>query len=197
MGRPATISRDDLLAAAEAVVLEHGAARLTLDAVAARAGVSKGGLLYSYPTKEALLEGMIERRIARARAVHEEVLAAAPPGAGRALDAYVTASTEVVGSDPVSAALLAAVAHDTRLLAPLRGWYRASLEEITAGGVPYERAAAVLLATEGLWIMELLGIAPFNAAERARVVAELHRAAGGPPRVRRQAARARHPARRR
>ncbi|MGR3618427.1 MAG: TetR/AcrR family transcriptional regulator [Roseovarius sp.] len=60
MGRRASISRDTLLDATEAVVLEMGATRLTFDAVAERAGVSKGGLLYSFPTKEALMEGMEE-----------------------------------------------------------------------------------------------------------------------------------------
>jgi len=49
-----------MLNAAEAIVLENGARHLTLDAVASRAGVRKGGLLYHFPTKEALLRAMLE-----------------------------------------------------------------------------------------------------------------------------------------
>ena len=38
-----------------------GVAKLTLEAVAKEAGVSKGGLLYHFSNKEALIEGMIVR----------------------------------------------------------------------------------------------------------------------------------------
>jgi AcrR family transcriptional regulator len=45
----------------EQLVADQGASSLTLDAVAQAAGVSKGGLLYHYPNKDALLAAMIER----------------------------------------------------------------------------------------------------------------------------------------
>src|ERR671913_1054060 len=57
-------SREKLLDAAAELVSEIGSGRLTLDAVAGRAGLSKGGLLYNFPTKDALLQGMLERMIA-------------------------------------------------------------------------------------------------------------------------------------
>ncbi|MBF4633405.1 TetR/AcrR family transcriptional regulator [Agreia pratensis] len=40
---------------------ENGERAATLDAVAAAAGVSKGGLLYHFGSKEALIEGVLER----------------------------------------------------------------------------------------------------------------------------------------
>ena len=61
MSRPN--SKDIILDAAEAIVCESGAAHMTLDAVAERAKVSKGGLIYNFPTKEALLQAMIGRLI--------------------------------------------------------------------------------------------------------------------------------------
>ena len=42
-------------------LVKTGAGKLTLDAVAERAGLSKGGLLYNFPTKDALLQAMIQR----------------------------------------------------------------------------------------------------------------------------------------
>ncbi len=51
MGRKQTIDRSALLDAAERVVLRDGAGQLTMDAVAAEAGVSKGGVLYAFPSK--------------------------------------------------------------------------------------------------------------------------------------------------
>jgi AcrR family transcriptional regulator len=55
--------RDELLDAAEDLLCDQGSAALTLAAVADRAGVSKGGLLYHFGTKEALIKGMVERLI--------------------------------------------------------------------------------------------------------------------------------------
>ena len=52
-----------LLDAAERLVSEVGAGHLTLEAVARAAGVSKGGLLYHFPSKEALLQAMIDRHL--------------------------------------------------------------------------------------------------------------------------------------
>src|SRR5919112_4767165 len=67
-------SREKILDAAAELVSEIGAGRLTLDAVAERASLSKGGLLYNFPTKEALLQGMLERIIEVALVEKENLL---------------------------------------------------------------------------------------------------------------------------
>ena len=56
-----TDTQNRILDAAEHCVMEHGVANLTLDSVAARAGVSKGGLLYHYAGKDALVAALIAR----------------------------------------------------------------------------------------------------------------------------------------
>src|SRR5262249_57462110 len=53
-----------ILDAVEVVVMRDGVKNLTLDAVAAEGGVSKGGLLYHFRSKEDLAAAMIERSIA-------------------------------------------------------------------------------------------------------------------------------------
>jgi AcrR family transcriptional regulator len=54
-------ARDRVLDAYETLLIEHGGAAVTLDAVAAAAGVSKGGLLYHFASKEALAAGLLDR----------------------------------------------------------------------------------------------------------------------------------------
>ncbi|KJF19854.1 TetR/AcrR family transcriptional regulator [Rhodococcus sp. ACPA4] len=54
-------TRDRILDALEKLLLVNGVAQVTLEAVAAQAGVSKGGLLYHFPSKEALLAAMVRR----------------------------------------------------------------------------------------------------------------------------------------
>jgi AcrR family transcriptional regulator len=56
--RPA---RDRILDAFAELLGEQSERAATLDAVAARAGVSKGGLLYHFASKDALVDGLLER----------------------------------------------------------------------------------------------------------------------------------------
>lgn len=58
MPRPS--QRDQILRAYVDHVVSHGPDAVTLDAVAARAGVSKGGLLYHFGSKDALLTGFLD-----------------------------------------------------------------------------------------------------------------------------------------
>ncbi|KAA9110636.1 TetR/AcrR family transcriptional regulator [Microbacterium rhizomatis] len=60
MSRPPR-ARESVLDAFEALLVEDGERAATMDAAARRAGVSKGGLLYHFGSKEALVEGLIER----------------------------------------------------------------------------------------------------------------------------------------
>ncbi|MDY7103629.1 MAG: TetR/AcrR family transcriptional regulator [Actinomycetota bacterium] len=59
MARPS--NRDLIVDALQEVVLERGADSVTLDAVAAAAGVSKGGLLYHFGSKAELFCGLLDR----------------------------------------------------------------------------------------------------------------------------------------
>jgi AcrR family transcriptional regulator len=174
-GRPS--SREAMLDAAQEVVLEGGAGRLTLDAVAKRAGVSKGGVMYNFPTKEALLKAMVERLVEHNRHAHARLTAGLPDRPGRSLKAYVMNSAQALDvDDKVSGALLAALNSDPALLAPVAEYFHARFAKLAAD-VPFERAALVYLATEGLWTQELLQLSPFTPRQRAQLVRALVRMA--------------------
>lgn len=175
---PRPSSRDAILDAAEGVVAEFGAARLTLDAVAERAGVSKGGLIYNFPSKELLLEAMVSRAIETFEEQRKSALAALPEAPGRELRAFVLATLEGRGRDPrISMAILAASANAPQLLEPVRARVRERLAETTAGAASFERAAIAAFATDGLWLLETLQISPLTPEQRRSVVSELFRMA--------------------
>lgn len=54
-------AKDKILAAYESILIHQGEKSATMDAVAKTAGVSKGGLLYHFPSKDAMAAGLIER----------------------------------------------------------------------------------------------------------------------------------------
>ncbi|NKF24255.1 TetR/AcrR family transcriptional regulator [Solimonas sp. C16B3] len=166
-----------MLDAAEAVVVQQGAVRLTLDAVAKQAGVSKGGVMYHFPSKEALLQALVTRAMERSYIARTR-LQPDSPAPGDILRAYVQASVgDPLGNLRVSSALLAVVASDPTLMAPVREFFSKRLPSI-APGVPFERAAIVHLATEGLWLMDLFGASPFTKKQRTQVVKLLGELAG-------------------
>ncbi|MBF4560653.1 TetR/AcrR family transcriptional regulator [Microbacterium sp. VKM Ac-2870] len=60
MSRP-PLAREKVLDAFEAILVDEGERAATMDATARAAGVSKGGLLYHFASKEILEAGLIER----------------------------------------------------------------------------------------------------------------------------------------
>ena len=54
---------EKIMVAAEAVVAREGVASLTMDGVAQEAGISKGGVLYHFRSKESLIARLASRRL--------------------------------------------------------------------------------------------------------------------------------------
>ena len=175
--RPA---RERLLDAAERVVVESGATHLTLDAVAKSAGVSKGGLLYHFPSKEALLEGMVARHFQDVDAEVAKRLASRAGKASRA-DMFRERMRVLLELHPerpaVGVAMVAASADNPEHMAVCRAQNRKILDEFTKLPGGFEGAALVLLAVQGLLLAELLHMSPYTSRERSRLVKALLRAA--------------------
>ncbi len=168
-------TRETLLDAAQAVVLADGAAHLTLDAVADRAGVSKGGLLYHFPAKESLLQAMVDRQVQRIEQAHQNALDRLPPGPGLELRARVL----LAGGDcleeerRLGSSMLAATANDPRLLEPFRDLHRRKLAWLCDGEaalLPFDRSAIIALAVDGLCLLELLQISPYDEIQRRHII---------------------------
>jgi AcrR family transcriptional regulator len=176
---PLPSARARILDAAEQLVAHHGASNLTLDAVAQAAGVSKGGLLYHYPNKEALLVAMIDRhcdeldeRIAR------ELERLPPDQKSSQLKASILGVLKrQPGKDELGAALLAAAAANPALLDGARARYAEHVAQLTASGGCFARSAVIMLAVDGLMLGEVWRLTPFTEEQRELIVQELLRLA--------------------
>ena len=104
-----------ILGAARAIAAREGAGKVTIEAVAKEAGLSKGGVLYNFPTKKALLSSLLDQMLA----AHRELLANVPVRhPARTLTGHletVIHSKDV--DDDLSMAILAAAASDVAGLA--------------------------------------------------------------------------------
>lgn len=166
--------KEAILDAAEDVVVESGAVHMTLDAVCARAGVSKGGLLYHFPNKESLIDSMLIRLVKRfesARAKESEKMKDEPR---RDLKAHVTTFlSRDKRMNRICAAFVAAAAHNPDLTKAARRAYEEAFEKFVVAGMRRERAAVISLAVDGLWLTKILGVAPFDAREQKAIIHEL------------------------
>ncbi len=163
-----------IIDAANRIVRRDGVARLTLDAVAREAGLSKGGLLYHFPSKNALIAGMTAALLEDFEGEVRRRSGADDQRTGRWLRAYVLATADdELRPDDETAALIAAVATSPELMAPLQRRYELWQQQVEADGLPPAMATLVRLAADGLWLADLLGLAPPASDLRAEVVAAM------------------------
>ncbi|MBW4438595.1 MAG: TetR/AcrR family transcriptional regulator [Pleurocapsa minor GSE-CHR-MK-17-07R] len=155
-----------LIRSANQVILRDGVQGLTLEAVALEAGVSKGGLLYHFPSKDALVVGLIEFYIAQFEdRLRAHVNDAEGPKAW--MRAYVLASLSPPPDEfDVSAGLIAAAALNPALLDPLRERYDA-WQAMFDQSAHTALARVVRLAIDGWWVTTLLALAPTSDHDRA------------------------------
>lgn len=162
-------TRRTILEATAHLILREGVVNLTLETVAKEAGVSKGGLLYHFPSKEALVGGLMAHQLEHFDA---ELRASERAGDGNLLRAYLETSLDPHSpSRGLEAALFAAVLLNPDLLTPLRERYRVLQREITAGARDPTRATLIRLAADGLWLTDLLGLGAPTGHEREALLA--------------------------
>ena len=173
---PRQSRREALLDAAIDVIRRDGARALTLDAVAAEAGVSKGGLLYHFGSKRALVDGLVERWLDEFEAAF---------GQGSPAVAYVRAC-DLAAAGPRKTAsefgLLAALIEEPRVLEVVRERYAGWMERILADAADPVDAWLVRLAADGLWYSDLLGVPTPAGDDRRRLIERLVALAQGEPR---------------
>lgn len=148
MPRPPA-AREKLLDAYADLLRDEGERAATLEAVAAKAGVSKGGLLYHFKSKEALALGLCERMLELGR-IDIESMSAAEDGPSAY---YVrTSVNDKSRFDVTYAAMIrlsqASVAPASRALETIhRWWLDLILEEVGDPSV----AEAIMLIGDGLY----------------------------------------------
>jgi AcrR family transcriptional regulator len=169
-------SKEAILDAAEAVVMEMGAVHTSLDVVAHKAGVSKGGLMYHFPTKESLLKAMIDRLVKQFYEDREKMSQGMKQSPGRLLKAGILTALEPNEKrDRMGLSILVVAAHDPQLLERLKEAYQEHQKELVDSGLPYERASILSLAADGMMFRELLRLSPFSVVQRKKIKDEMAR----------------------
>jgi AcrR family transcriptional regulator len=173
--------RDLLLDAAETVAAREGVSRLTFDAVAAEAGVSKGGLLHYFTNKDQLIEGMVRRAAEGWRLHFTSAYENASPGPGRMVrgllqGCFTDAQSWTEELRRSYSSVFAALAQNPGLVEPMQEAYRELYGYLQADGLPDGVAETLATAIDGLWLYWVLRLRPVVQADLDRMRGVLERA---------------------
>ncbi|MDR1536179.1 MAG: TetR/AcrR family transcriptional regulator [Planctomycetota bacterium] len=165
--------REAILDAVEAVIARRGLSGTTIDAVAAEAGVSKGGLFYHFASKGEMLRQLIdryERRFNERRQAIRDRLSGDPGGF---LKATVLAALDIRPPGQAKASNLVSLLDDPVLRKRATTVKRRIFKEVVRGSPHPERAVLAMLVVDGLRVMELLDRAAMTDRFRRRMVEAL------------------------
>ncbi len=157
MPKKGEISRQQILDASKAVILEHGMPALTHSAVAARVGISKSAVHWHFPTKVALLEGLIDdyvRHLRSEEARHEAPFIEAGLSAEEAVlpsmwGWFLDFRCNREGWIGLGSTLMSLSLTYPDIVEPIRQWYRELYQKIDQSGVnPIEGTVAMMVFDE-------------------------------------------------
>ena len=181
----ATDTRERILRALRGLLARGGNTSVTLEAVAAEAGVSKGGLLYHFPSKSAMYLGLLAS--VRDSVAADMAAATARSGAPRGFLEY-SEPTEDDEADFFTS-LIAAVRtgqnadagdNDAQASALLVDIFRAWEEPMRAAVTDPVQAETIRLVGFGLYFSALTGLPPVDPAVLAELFDRLVRGTSPP-----------------
>jgi len=168
------ISKELILDAAESVVREVGATHMTLEAVAERAGISKGGLLYNFPNKDALLQAMINRMMEALEAARGRAREHLGNKDADELTVEIQMLADLDAAESCrGATFLAVMANQPDLMIPFHESISQRCSKDLLVSECSHQAAVVYLAAMGMHLAKLLSIPLLTAERRAKIYSDL------------------------
>ncbi|SMX44900.1 TetR/AcrR family transcriptional regulator [Actibacterium lipolyticum] len=169
-----TGARPRILEAAEVIANRDGARHLTLDAAAKEAGVSKGGVLYHFPTKEALLAGMMDCALTGMHEILEKNRERLKGKTHPTLRAMVHTSRDMLCEKiGVRVALVTGLSENPALLEPLRKVFAALWDDIRADCPDPAAAYVIWTAVEGMMFFAMFEVSPAAAPDNSELFERL------------------------
>ena len=134
MGRQPT-ARQKVIEASREIVMERGAGALTFDEIAQVSGVTRGGITYHFPTKERLLQALVEQDILQWKSVEEANSPDNCPAETAELIAFLRAHTnEQPERRRFVSGMLSAVTLDPPIIDPAREYEKERLDGVEWNG---------------------------------------------------------------
>jgi AcrR family transcriptional regulator len=154
-------TREKILAATAKLVAASGPAELTIEKAAQAASLSKGAVLYHFPSKDALVSALITSSLEKFDATTTRFVERDEQAKGRFTRAYANVLFHPQNNtSEFAAGLLAAVTTNLKLLEPAISRHAEIQRRIEADGISPSLATLIRLAADGLYFTRAFGLAP-------------------------------------
>lgn len=151
--------------------LENGLGRVSVEAVAFDAGVTKGGLFHHFPSKQALIDAVFQYLLQEYEAELKAIMSADPGPYGRFTRAYVRSVFDVSAPSRCGTLWMA-----TLTASPLRQvwatWFNLQVSRYGETSLQLENAR---FAADGIWLGHMSGVVPDNSGTFLRYLIEMTR----------------------
>lgn len=185
------LQRENILNKAMELLLEVGIDSLSHKLISDELSLSKSAVLYHYPSKKALIEGLVNHYVEHLKIqlqCHEAPYIARGLRPENAVlpgmrSWYYSFSKNRKRWIEIGTALLSLAHEDPSLLEPLRQWYRDLYRTLEASDLDHTRAFNVMMAFDGFFNASKLGIMVMAPDEVERMQIRLLESAfeGRPP----------------
>ena len=173
----AQLTQARIFEACQSILVEKGSKGLTLDAVAQEAKLSKGGLLYHFPTKEVLVKELFQHVIDAFDVEITQQAEISKEEKGSWLKAYAAGSMKQALNPAISklmASLFASVDDFPWVHSFMQEKYSEWQNKAEASGVDPAVATLFRLTIDGMWFTEIYQYAPPSKKRREEILRVLY-----------------------
>ena len=167
-------TKELILEVAREIAAQKGVGQLTLEAVAEKAGISKGGLLYHFHGKKELIIALMDSYVAHlSQELYPEVekFKGHPQALVLGFINWYKKFNGIAATNRTwGAAVFAVQSFDPQLMEPLHNWYRQLFEKIRGSGPDSLDTATAILAIEGLFMLSLYNLDHLTTEEKSRII---------------------------
>lgn len=151
------VVRRNLLDHAARIAAEAGITAVTVQAVSAAAGVTKGGFTHHFPSKQALIDALFQELLDETGTALAERVKADPEPHGAFTRAYLDVVLNPDSDERLNiwASLAILMLNDSDLRKMWADWFSLRLDEHQETDIDL---VIVRLATDGLWLSDISGV---------------------------------------
>lgn len=157
------------------IVAREGLHTLTYDHLVKATGISKGGILYHFPSREALLGELIRYSQRQYLELYEVKIESQPPRPGRTVLACLraTETDPTIQDAKAYGALAAIIAEYPQLVGAYSEGYKLLYKHLSEDGGDFGRQWAILAALDGLWLEDTHKLYGLQAGDHGKIYAYL------------------------
>jgi len=170
----ATEKKQLILDTTKIFILEYGLNDLTLERIAANANISKGGLLYHFPNKLALMEGLTEKVFSDfIQEVHLEVEQDTEPYGKWSRALIIVSEKDLKQNAELNVGILSSSILDETNVSSVLQQFQQLFAKLDDDHLPATTATIIRLTLDGLYYNQIFNIAPVEKKQMDKVIENL------------------------